>query len=112
PFWMAPGWRIRPNFLADWVVATERRPPMCCRNRLLSVLLLAALLLSACQPITPPERPQSPEPQGLRPDAPEYAKHGPYWVGYAPAVIGEGTARPIEAALWYPAQNLDGMQEE
>jgi len=85
---------------------------MCCRNRLLSVLLLAALLLSACQPITPPERPQSPEPQGLRPDAPEYAKHGPYWVGYAPVVIGEGTARPIEAALWYPAQNPDGMQEE
>jgi hypothetical protein len=57
-------------------------------NRLFTVLGLVALLLSACQPIAAPERPLSPAQEGLRPDAPEYAKHGPFWVGYQPLVGG------------------------
>ena len=51
------------------------------------------------------------EPQGLRQDAPQYALHGPYWVGYQPLVIGEGTDHPLEAGLWYPALNPKGAEE-
>ncbi len=54
----------------------------------------------------------APDPIGLRPDAPPYAVHGPYWVGYKPLVIGEGTDHPINAGLWYPALNPNGDPEE
>jgi CubicO group peptidase (beta-lactamase class C family)/pimeloyl-ACP methyl ester carboxylesterase len=54
----------------------------------------------------------APEPVGLRPDAPRYAVHGPYWVGYKPVVIGEGTDHPIDAGMWYPALNPNGDPEE
>ena len=79
--------------------------------RVITLVLLAALFLSGCQPVQPAERPLSPEPQGLRPDAPEYARHGPYWVGYKPFVIGEETDHPIQASLWYPALNPAGAEE-
>lgn len=81
-------------------------------NRLFTVLLLVALILSACQPIQPATKLLAPEPVGLRPDAPEYAKHGPFWVGYRSLVIGEGTEHPLEAGLWYPALNPEGVKEE
>ena len=32
-------------------------------------------------------QPRPPQ-EGLRPDAPEFAKHGPFWVGYKSLVIG------------------------
>ncbi len=48
----------------------------------------------------------------MRPDAPEFAKHGPFWVGYKSLVIGEGSDRPLEAGLWYPALNPNGAKEE
>ncbi|MFN8374400.1 MAG: hypothetical protein U0694_16175 [Anaerolineae bacterium] len=48
---------------------------------------------------------------GLRPDAPTYALHGPYWVGTMDVVIGEGTENPLEAHIWYPALKLDGLEE-
>ncbi|MBN2471426.1 MAG: prolyl oligopeptidase family serine peptidase [Anaerolineae bacterium] len=48
---------------------------------------------------------------GLRPDAPPYAVHGPYWVGVRDVVIGEGTERPLHASIWYPALNPDGLEE-
>ena len=50
-------------------------------KRLFTMLLLVTLILSACQPIQPAEKLLAPAPVGLRPDAPEYAKHGPVWVG-------------------------------
>ena len=53
-----------------------------------------------------------PEAAGLRPDAPTYAKHGPYWVGTREFVIKdavEGVSLP--ATLWYPALNLPGRKE-
>ncbi len=53
-----------------------------------------------------------PPQEGLRPDAPEFAKHGPFWVGYKPIVIGEGSDHPLEASLWYPALNPRGAKEE
>lgn len=80
-------------------------------NRLFTLLVLAALLLSACQPIRPAEKLLTAEAVGLRPDAPEYAKHGPFWVGYRSLVIGEGTEHPLEADLWYPALNPQGVKE-
>jgi predicted dienelactone hydrolase len=66
-------------------------------------------LLSACQPVMPvPVQPLA----GLRLDAPPYAVHGPFAVGYKPVVIGEGTEHPLEASLWYPALNPTGRKEE
>ena len=59
-----------------------------------------------------PAAPKSPPPEGLRPDAPEYAKHGPFWVGYKSLVIGEGSDRPLEVGLWYPALNPKGAKGE
>jgi pimeloyl-ACP methyl ester carboxylesterase len=59
-----------------------------------------------------PTAPASPPPEGLRPDAPEFAKHGPFWVGYRSLVIGAGSDRPLEAGLWYPALNPKGAKEE
>jgi predicted dienelactone hydrolase len=90
---------------------------MSCLHRLLSTLLLAALLATACRPVQPtassPSVAQpSPARQGLRPDAPEYARHDPYWVGYKSVTIGEGTDRPLQAGIWYPAVNPGGEPEE
>lgn len=77
--------------------------------RTVGLWLLLALLLSACQPVRPvPAQP----PAGLRPDAPTYAVHGPFAVGYKAVVIGAGTAHPLEGSLWYPALNPTGRQEE
>ena len=80
--------------------------------RLFTLVLLVALLVSACQPIQPAAKLLAPEPVGLRPDAPEYAKHGPFWVGYQSLVIDEGTDHPLEAGLWYPALNPQGVKEK
>ncbi len=70
---------------------------------------MIAVLVSACMPIQP--QVEELEPVGLRSDAPEYAKRGPYWVGYTPLVIGEGTERQLDAGLWYPALNPSGKEE-
>jgi predicted dienelactone hydrolase len=78
---------------------------------MISLLVLTALILSACQPITRPPAPEPQPPQGLRPDAPSYAVHGPYAVGTRDfaVTIGERTT-PI--TVWYPALNPDGKPEE
>ncbi len=82
-------------------------------NRLFMGLMLSALLVSACQPIQAPAQDQTPPvPQGLRPDAPPYAVRGSFAVGYQPLVSGEGTERPLEVSLWYPALNPTGEREE
>lgn len=80
-------------------------------NRMLTILVLMALIFSACQPVRPQEKLLAPEQTGRRPDAPEFAKHGPFWVGYKSLVIGKGTDRPLAAGLWYPALNPKGLQE-
>lgn len=82
-------------------------------NRLLTILLLVALLLSGCQPITRPPDATPQPPQGLRPDAPNYAVHGPYAVGVRemqakPTKEGE---RPLSVSIWYPALNPTGAKE-
>ncbi|MCB9458760.1 MAG: hypothetical protein H6670_03845 [Anaerolineaceae bacterium] len=48
---------------------------------------------------------------GLRPDAPEYALHGPYWVGTREVVINPDSERSLPATIWYPALNPDGAEE-
>ena len=79
--------------------------------RTVALWLLLALLLSACQPIQAPTKAQT-KPQGMRPDAPPYAVHGPFAVGYKSVVIGAGTKHPLEGSLWYPALNPTGSKEE
>jgi predicted dienelactone hydrolase len=110
-------------------VLSQRRPKgeliMLHINRLFTILLLLALILSACEPIQPPVMQSAPaapaveqniaapaEAHGLRPDAPAFAIHGPFAVGYRPLVIGEGTDHPLDAGLWYPALNPNGAKEE
>jgi opacity protein-like surface antigen len=43
-------------------------------------LLLVVCFVVLAAPVLAQDAP-TPEPVGLRPDAPEYALHGPYWVG-------------------------------
>ena len=52
-----------------------------------------------------------PAPQGLRPDAPPYAVHGPYAVGTREFVIEPDSERPLAITVWYPALNPDGVAE-
>jgi predicted dienelactone hydrolase len=48
----------------------------------------------------------------LRPDAPTYAKHGPYWVGTREFVIKDAEGgRSLPATFWYPALNPKGVKE-
>ena len=77
--------------------------------RILTVLLVAALLVSVVQPVLAQD---TPERSGLRIDAPEYGVRGPHWVGYSALVIDEGTEEAMEVDLWYPALNPDGAEEK
>lgn len=73
---------------------------------LMTVLLLLAFALpTAAQEEGPPR-------VGLRPDAPEYALHGPYWVGTREFVIDPDSERPLPLTVWYPALNPDAVPEE
>ncbi|MBK8031310.1 MAG: hypothetical protein IPK17_17830 [Chloroflexi bacterium] len=54
-------------------------------------------------PVAPPQ-------VGLRPDAPTYALHGPYWVGTQSFAL-EGEDNPQTVRVWYPALNPDGAAE-
>lgn len=73
-------------------------------------VLVIGLLLLAVLPITAQEE-VGPPPVGLRPDAPQYALHGPYWVGTTEFVI-EDEERPIPVTMWYPALRADADVEE
>jgi predicted dienelactone hydrolase len=78
------------------------------RMSFLRSLLLVLLGLGCLGAQTP-----HPKPVGLRPDAPTYAKHGPYWVGTRAFVIQEAGQEPaLPATLWYPALNPKGLKEE
>ncbi len=55
----------------------------------------------------------TPEAVGLRPDAPTYAVHGPYWVGTRQMEIPEKDGKPaLKLTLWYPALNPKNQKEE
>ncbi len=53
---------------------------------------------------------EGPPQVGLRPDAPTYALHGPYWVGTMEFVM-ENIDRSTPVTLWYPALNEGGAAE-
>ena len=93
-------------------------------NRWLTLLLLAALILSACQPIQPlapgQAAPSAPASQGAvlqppqpRPDAPTYGQRGPYAVGVRELVTESATEgeRPLRVTVWYPALLPAGAEE-
>lgn len=70
---------------------------------LVLVMLVVGLLPSASAQEGPPQ-------VGLRPDAPPYALHGPYWVGVTHSVV-ETPSHPANLSIWYPALNPDGAAE-
>jgi predicted dienelactone hydrolase len=51
-----------------------------------------------------------PEPVGLRPDAPTYALHGPYWVGTIQFET-KTPSHPTKIQFWYPALNAKAAIE-
>ncbi len=53
----------------------------------------------------------TPEAVGLRPDAPAYGLHGPYWVG-TQAFKREAGADPVDVRVWYPALNPSAAEEK
>ena len=76
----------------------------------------AATATPASPTVTPTIVSQAPAeeetlPQGLRPDAPPYAVHGPYAVGMRDFVIEEGD-QPVSITVWYPALNPTQAPEE
>jgi predicted dienelactone hydrolase len=80
-------------------------------KRVLFVLLVAVLSLLAVGSPVVGQVDEPPPPQGLRPDAPPYAVHGPYAVGTRDFVIEPDSERPLDITVWYPALNPDGVAE-
>jgi predicted dienelactone hydrolase len=74
---------------------------------ILCLMLGSAVVIPiAAQETTPVAPPQV----GLRPDAPTYALHGPYWVGTQSFAL-EGEDNPQTVRVWYPALNPEGAAE-
>jgi len=80
-------------------------------NKRLFFVTVIVAMVSTLLPltVTAQEGPK-PEAVGLRPDAPPYALHGPYWVGTRDHMIG-GDEHPLALTVWYPAINSDGAVE-
>src|SRR3989337_2953713 len=74
-------------------------------------VVLAALLLSACQPVMP--TPSTARPHTPREDAPPYGARGPYAVGVRDFVIEpEGdNERQLNVTVWYPTRNPENAKE-
>ena len=76
---------------------------------------MIGLLLSLVAPLTAQEATPEPTPQsvGLRPDAPTYALHGPYWVGTREMEVpGQSGKSALKLTLWYPALNPNNLEEK
>jgi predicted dienelactone hydrolase len=80
-------------------------------NRALSVLLIAVLVVPAFAIHTPALAQDENPPQGLRPDAPPYAVHGPFAVGTRQFIIDSDADSLLPLWAWYPAMNPDGQPE-
>lgn len=72
-------------------------------------LFSIGMLLLLIAPITAQN---TPEVVGLRPDAPLYARHGNHWVGFTQMQIDDGNGRVLYASIWYPALNLNSLEED
>ena len=76
-------------------------------QRSFTFALLLVVVFVCLGPLAAQDAP-TPEPVGLRPDAPQYALHGPYWVGIKDLPIAfnypDGMTRDSRVTIWYPAQ--------
>ena len=79
-------------------------------KRYLCFFIMVGLLLVLAAPVAAQEAP-TPEPVGLRPDAPTYAVHGTYWVGMT-EFFTHAPSHPSWVTVWYPALNPDGEAED
>ena len=79
-------------------------------KRSFTFALLLVVCLACLGPMAAQDAP-TPEPVGLRPDAPEYALHGPYWVGTRVFEVQDVHKSPFTVRAWYPALNPDGLDE-
>lgn len=80
------------------------------RNHFCMILIVAALLLSACQPVLLLEETASDATEPTA--APLYAARGSFGVGYQLLVHGAESERPLEIHSWYPAQiPADAIEE-
>ena len=70
-------------------------------KRYLCFFIMVGLLLVLAAPVEAQEA-ATPEPVGLRPDAPTYALHGPYGVGTREFVVEPDSDRPLPLTVWYP----------
>ncbi|MBL8156806.1 MAG: hypothetical protein JNM70_21695 [Anaerolineae bacterium] len=71
--------------------------------------LIVVVVLLSLSVVTAQDQPK-PEAVGLRPDAPPYALHGPYWVGVRDYSVPEGDTH-FWVSVWYPALNPKGEAE-
>lgn len=80
------------------------------RLRICLITFLVVILATVALPVQAGGK--APDPVGLRPDAPDYAKHGPFWVGTREFTIADKDGkRPLPLTVWYPAANPNGTAE-
>ncbi|MCL4250563.1 MAG: alpha/beta fold hydrolase [Anaerolineae bacterium] len=79
-------------------------------KRHFGLLIAVLLLLALAVPLAAQE--EGPPQVGLRPDAPEYALHGPYWVGTRHLPVASTSVHPTRVEVWYPALNPEGLTED
>lgn len=79
-------------------------------TRLVALILIVLLAASGLAVVPFAGAQEGPPQVGLRPDAPTYALHGPYWVGVM-KIEAETPYRLTKGAIWYPALNLSGAEE-
>ncbi len=82
-------------------------------NSRLHCLMYITLILSFVLSLAPSviHAQSAPDAVGLRPDAPPYALHGPYWVGVQ-EFDAQTDSHSTTVTVWYPAQNPTGMPEQ
>ncbi|MBK8136825.1 MAG: hypothetical protein IPK52_13470, partial [Chloroflexi bacterium] len=80
------------------------------KRRFMLLVGIGLLLVLSFPPSLAAQDAAVPPQGGLRPDAPPYALHGPYWVGTTSVVI-EGEPTPQEVRVWYAALNSEGAAE-
>lgn len=79
-------------------------------KRVFFSVVIAALIVMTLPIGVSAQESEGPAQVGLRPDAPLYALHGPYWAGTMELVI-EDEERPLQVTIWYPALNPDSLEE-
>jgi predicted dienelactone hydrolase len=81
------------------------------KHRLALWTVLALLFVLSFPIVLDAQDQPKPEAVGVRPDAPTYALHGPYWVGTQTLEVDAGTDNALRFTIWYPALNPDGLEE-